>query len=263
MRSNWSTTPIRSPPVALTPTRRLISFYLRLKPDALIVRSIGWLQALSELGDVPPLYGDFALNATNTLSSSHFLSSGLARLTPGHDLNAEQLCSLARSIGPSAASQLEFIVHSHLTLFHTEHCVFARMLSGGSSIKDCGQPCERHSVSLRAPSGELHAVLADAGCRNTVFNGSAQSGAEFVDSFVAAGVGGLRVELLAESGAAHIAQLLEAYRSLAAPQTSPSERAAALGFLSSVPGGVTRGSLESRTERSRADMKPAAASLRS
>ena len=152
-------------------------------------------------------------------------------------------------------------MHSHLTLFHTEHCVFARMLSDGSSIKDCGQPCERHSVSLRAPSGEIHAVLADAGCRNTVFNGGAQSGADYVESLVAAGVGGLRVELLAESDAASIARLLEAYRTLASA-CAPAERAAALRVINASAGGTTRGSLEPRLERSRADMKQSAASLR-
>ena len=71
---------------------------------------------------------------------------------------------------------LEAIVHQHLPIFHTEHCVFCRFLSEGNSYLDCGRPCESESVHLRDANGKDHLVLADEGCRNTVFNAQAQSG---------------------------------------------------------------------------------------
>jgi len=71
---------------------------------------------------------------------------------------------------------LEVIVHQHLPIFHTEHCVFCRFLSDGDSYLDCGHPCESNAVHLRDGSGKDHLVLADEGCRNTVFNAQAQSG---------------------------------------------------------------------------------------
>ena len=74
------------------------------------------------------------------------------------------------------AARLEAIVHQHLPIFHTEHCVFCRFLSDGNSYLDCGHPCESNSVHLRDGSGKDHLVLADEGCRNTVFNAQAQSG---------------------------------------------------------------------------------------
>jgi hypothetical protein len=40
---------------------------------------------------LPPLRGDFSLNAANVLSARHLLALGLERLTPTHDLNAAQL----------------------------------------------------------------------------------------------------------------------------------------------------------------------------
>lgn len=55
--------------------------------------------------------------------------------------------------------------------------VFCRFLSSGNSYKDCGHPCEKHAVHLRDSQGSDHLVLADMGCRNTVFNAQAQSGA--------------------------------------------------------------------------------------
>ena len=68
-------------------------------------------------------------------------------------------------------------MHHHLPIFHTEHCVFARFLSDGNDFRDCGRPCERHTVHLRDAASADHLMLADEGCRNTVFNAAAQSGA--------------------------------------------------------------------------------------
>ena len=67
-------------------------------------------------------------------------------------------------------------MHQHLPIFHTEHCVFCRFLSDGNSYLDCGRPCESNSVHLRDCNGKDHLVVADEGCRNTVFNAQAQSG---------------------------------------------------------------------------------------
>ena len=45
------------------------------------------------------LRGDFSLNAANSLSARDFLSTGIARLTPTHDLNGLQIRDLALSLG--------------------------------------------------------------------------------------------------------------------------------------------------------------------
>jgi collagenase-like PrtC family protease len=272
---------VATPRVLKPDEERLSTFYLRLRADALLVRSIGMLQSLSALGGagaavtlpgstsggtvrVPALYGDFSLNAANTLTAAHFLTAGLARLTPAHDLNAQQLAALARSVGPSAANQLEVVVHQHLPVFHTEHCVFARQLSEGRSFRDCGHPCETHALHLRDPQGQDHRVLADAGCRNTVFNAAAQSGAADVATLAAACVGGLRVELL-DDPPHEVAPLLEAYRRLAEGRDAPKAVLAWLetrGDANGAKQGVTHGSLETRPERARADMKQTAAAGR-
>ena len=115
-------------------------------------------------------------------------SGGLARLTPSHDLSAKQLVALAEAVGPAAAASLEIVLHQHLPVFHTEHCVFCRFLSEGSNYSDCGHPCETNSLHLRDAQGHDHLVLADMGCRNTVFSAQAQSGVQFVPRLVRAGL---------------------------------------------------------------------------
>jgi len=80
-----------------------------------------------------------------------------------------------------------------------EHCVFCTFLSdGGTSIKNCGKPCDRHDVQLRDRVGQLHILKADVGCRNTLFNGRAQTGVGSVKGFQELGLSKFRIELLEE-----------------------------------------------------------------
>lgn len=189
---------------------RIWRFLLKLEADAILVRGLGLLHTLAQQapGEVPPLYGDYSLNATNALTVDHFLGLGLERLTPGHDLNAEQLCHLATC---GHAGSLELILHHHLPVFHTEHCVFCRFLSDGDNYTNCGRPCEEKHVHLRDHQGLEHVVLADMGCRNTVFNAQPQSGARHIPDFLQAGYRRFRVELL-EHKPEQVAPLVEHYR---------------------------------------------------
>ena len=289
---------VATPRVLKPDEERLILFYLKLGADALLVRSIGLLHQLTAIASgaapmpaglpagskLPALHGDFSLNAANTLSSALLLNGvsslsndaassmptrggALERLTPAHDLSGVQLAALARSVGPAAASRLEVVIHQHLPVFHTEHCLYARHLSDGNSYQDCGHPCERHTLTLRGPDGADNPVLADMGCRNTVFGGAAQGAAALpaaqLRALLSAGVGGARVELLEES-AADVAPLLSAYRRLLAAATSADDgalaaAAAAVDAVSQGRGGLQAGSLQARVEQKREHMKPTAA----
>ena len=160
------------------------------------MRSAGLLHLLR---DRPhrDLAGDFSLNAANVSSADEFLALGLVSLTPTHDLNAEQLADLARAVG---GDRIEAIVYQHLPVFHTEHCVFCRFLSTGTSYKDCGRPCEHHVVALGDDAGRAHPVMADVGCRNTVFGAEAQEASRHLDKWRAAGIAQFRLEFAHESG---------------------------------------------------------------
>ena len=88
-----------------------------------------------------------------------------------------------------------------MPLFHMEHCLFCAFLSDGHDHTDCGRPCEKHKVLLRDRSGSEHPLKADLGCRNTLFNGRAQTAAEALPQLMLAGVRQFRIELLQESAA--------------------------------------------------------------
>jgi len=265
---------VATPRILKPDEQRLSSYFLRLGADAMLIRSTGMLQVLEQAGGegawvdsvgvhIPPLLGDFSLNAANTLTADALLGSGLQRLTPTHDLNAQQIATMAKRLGERGAA-LEVVLHQHLPIFHMEHCVFCRFLSAGNSYRDCGHPCELNTVHLRDSEGKDHLVLADMGCRNTVFNAQAQSGIHYIDTLVGAGVRQFRVELVDEPPEL-VAPLLEGYAAVLRGEQSPDQL---WGWLQTVPDangnahGTTRGSLGVHKERSSRKMKPTAASLR-
>src|SRR5204862_3017213 len=113
-------------------------------------------------------------------------------------------------------------VHHHIPTFHTEHCVYAHLLSTGTDYKTCGRPCEHHQVALRDRVDLVHPVVVDVGCRNTVFNAQAQSAASLVPALLERGVQRFRIELVRET-AEEAARVYEAYRALVTGAITPAE----------------------------------------
>ncbi|MBK6429492.1 DUF3656 domain-containing protein [Candidatus Amarolinea dominans] len=226
---------VASPRVLKPNEQRIVSFLLRLE-CAILVRSTGLLMALQE-GAHPSLIGDFSLNAANVLTADAFLRRGLQRLTPTHDLNAAQVADLARGIG---ADKIEVVAYHHLPVFHTEHCVFCRFLSSGTSYKDCGHPCETHRVALRDVAGRSHAVMADVGCRNTVFGAEAQEASQHLEAWRQAGIQHWRLEFVHET-ADQVTRIAAAFNATLAGAASAFDLNRQLAHLA--PQGTTQGSL--------------------
>ncbi|HJQ27540.1 MAG TPA: DUF3656 domain-containing protein [Blastocatellia bacterium] len=226
---------VASPRVLKPGEARITDFLLKLD-CAIVVRPAGLLTALQERAH-SPLIGDFSLNAANRLSAEMFLQMGLARLTPTHDLNAAQIAELARQVGPQ---RIEAVAYHHLPVFYTEHCVFCRFLSTGTSYKDCGQPCEKHRVAVRDLNGRAHPVTADVGCRNTVFGAEAQEASRHLDQWLRAGIRHFRLEFVHES-AEQVAKITQAFQERLAGDSSSSQLHERLRRLA--PQGTTEGSL--------------------
>jgi len=122
-----------------------------------------------------------------------------------------------------------------------EHCLFAAILSKGKDPHSCGRPC-KHKAELRDRVGAEHPLLADAACRNTVFNASVQSAAEFLPDMLRLGLRHFRVEMLRESPM-EAQSLLECYARLLARMDDG--RATWRRLHALCPSGVIRGTLQS------------------
>ncbi|MCD1260788.1 U32 family peptidase [Paenibacillus athensensis] len=216
---------------------------LKLAPDAVLVRNTGavyyFLKKRREQpdGQHPLLIGDFSLNVANHKTAALFAEAGLDKVTPSYDLNIQQMVDLLRR---ADTSLLEVVIHQHMPMFHTEHCVYCTFLSEGTNYTNCGRPCEEHRVSLQDRVGMSHPVRVDEGCRNTVYNAIDQSGAEYLKHFLELGVRSFRVEFLEESPEL-VREVLDLYRRAMNGEISGTQVWKALKATNQL--GVTRGQL--------------------
>jgi putative protease len=163
------------------------------RPAGVLIRNLGAIAHFRGKG--LSLRGDFSLNVANPLAAAFLVEQGLDRLTVSYDLTFEQILAL---LAYSPSDRYELTLHQHMPMFHMEHCVFAAFLSNGTDYTNCGRPCDRHRVEVRDRVGLTHLVKADVGCRNTVFNARAQTGAQYFVRLQRAGLRYFRVELLDE-----------------------------------------------------------------
>ncbi|MBL9137880.1 MAG: U32 family peptidase [Verrucomicrobiales bacterium] len=197
-----------APPRITKPGEDWILQWVRTaQPDGILARNYDHLREFRDLERV----GDFSLNIANRWTAEYFLERhGLHRVTASYDLNADQLEALLRASPPH---WFEVTLHQHMPMFHMEHCLFCAFLSKGKDYHDCGRPCDRHQVHLKDRVGATHPIKADAGCRNTVFNARAQTGAEHAGRLIGAGARVFRLEMLNETPS-EVGRLIDRYRRL-------------------------------------------------
>ncbi len=188
--------------------------------------------------------GDFSLNVANPLTAEYFLQRyGLERVTASYDLNITQLEALLQTAPPA---WFDITIHQHMPMFHMEHCVFCAFLSTGKDYRDCGRPCDKHRVALRDRVGAELPLRADAGCRNTVFNNRAQTGAEYVSRLLDLGARSFRVEFVNEPPD-EVARTLTHYAQLLRGEISGDALWRELKLIHQL--GVTRGQMEAAPQR--------------
>lgn len=239
---------VASPRILKPAEQNVIRFLLSLDCE-IVVRSGGLLYDLvNQKNDeakngsqsdskMPRLIGDFSLNAANAMSAWQYLDMGVSRITPTYDLNAQQITELADWV-PSPA--LEVIAYSHLPVFHTEHCVFCRFLSDGTDNTNCGHPCEKHQVAVRDAQGRSHAVMADVGCRNTIFGAEAQTDPKSIAAWQAAGISNFRLEFVHQTSQ-QVETITSAFGKFFASEINANELANILAKSS--PQNISEGSL--------------------
>ncbi|MFY0542529.1 DUF3656 domain-containing U32 family peptidase [Brevibacillus sp. H7] len=217
----------------------VLALIARSKPDAILVRNTGalyyYMSRRHELNI--PLIGDFSLNVANHKTVGLFLECGLERVTASYDLNIQQMLDLLKH---SDTSKIELVIHQHMPMFHTEHCVYCTFLSEGTDHTNCGTPCESHRISLKDRVGFSHPVRVDTGCRNTVYNAIDQSGAEYLNEFKKLGVCSYRVEFLEEEPE-RVQEVIRLYRQALRGEVSGTHVWKTLKATNQL--GVTRGQL--------------------
>jgi U32 family peptidase len=203
--------------------------------DGYLVRNYDHLQYFADRRCI----GDFSLNVANGITADYFKQKyKLERLTASYDLNINQLDDFLYSAPPD---WFDITIHQHMPMFHMEHCVFCAFLSEGTDFTNCGRPCDQHEVKLRDRVGTEHILQADAGCRNTLFNGKAQTGAEHIQRLIDSGAKYFRIDFLDEKPQ-EIDRTIHHYQQLLRGEINGIQLWQVLQLQSQL--GVTRGTIE-------------------
>jgi U32 family peptidase len=235
--SNARTLWVAPPRMYKTGEDWIIEKLLESGADGYLARNHEHLRALSG----QRMRGDFSLNVANPLTADWLTERwGLERLTASYDLNNLQLMELLKH---SPTDRFEITLHQHMPMFHMEHCVFCAFLTRGKDFRDCGRPCDTRQITIKDRVDMYHPLKADAGCRNTVFNAKAQTGADYVQEFIDGGVNAFRIEFLNES-ADEVVKSMDRYERLLQSEISGNELWRELKLINQL--GVTRGTMRNR-----------------
>jgi putative protease len=93
--------------------------------------------------------------------------------------------------------------------------------------------------------GAEHPLKADAGCRNTVYNSRAQTGAEFAARLMALGARSFRIEFLNETND-ELQRTVRCYQQLMRGEITGAELWREFKFINQL--GVTRGQMETAAQ---------------
>jgi U32 family peptidase len=214
----------------------LFGYLARQGADGILVRNAGGMRYCAGRGI--PFVADFSMNAANPLTVELLKGRGASRVTASYDLNVDQLLDL---LDATPASWLEVVIHQQIPMFHMEHCVYCAFLSPGTDKTNCGRPCDHHDVKLKDRTGVEHPLKADVGCRNTLYNATPQTAAEYLPRLIARGARHLRIEFL-DDDAASVGRTITLYREVLEGKRDPRKLWRDLKATGKY--GVTRGPLE-------------------
>ena len=161
------------------------------QPDGLLVRNLAGAAFCA--AQQIPFVADSTLHAANPWTVAWLHQLGACRVTTAGELDREKLLAL---VAASRAEQLEVVVHQHLPMFHTEHCIYCAAEIAGADRAHCQRPCRHRDVRLRDRLGVEHPVRADACCRNTVYHAQPRSLLDLVPELRRRGVKHFRIDLL-------------------------------------------------------------------
>ncbi len=136
---------------------------LNARPDEILARNLE--EVFLGVERQIPVIADFSFNVTNDFSFRQLLDWGVARITPGPDLDDKHLAALAERV---PAEKMEQILVGRIPLFTAEHCFWrANIVKPG---KPCERICQRQRLKLRDRYGAVHGIRSDIFCRMIVEN---------------------------------------------------------------------------------------------
>lgn len=186
----------------------LISSSLRdvasLKPDGVVAGNYGTLNLLLEAG-VAPVYADYFLNVTNSISLQTLRRLGVKGVTLSPELTIKQISSMLKN-----GVEVECVVHGPLELMVSEHCVARSALCPEGQ---CSAPCLKSHLYLEDEKGFRFPLAFDQNCRMHLLNSRDLCMIDALDRLAEAGVKVARLDCRVKD-LGYVGEVVKAYRSV-------------------------------------------------
>ncbi len=175
-----------------------------LKPDGVLTGNYGTLNLFLEAG-VVPVYVDYFLNVTNSLSLAKLKELGVKGVTLSPELNIKQISSLSKE-----GVFIECMAHGPLELMVSEHCVARSILCTEGR---CSAPCLKMSFYLRDDKGFRFPLAFDQNCRMHILNSRDLCMVDALDRLADVGVKVARLDCRA-GDIGYVKEVVKAYVSV-------------------------------------------------
>lgn len=208
-RSSGRTWWAAAPRVQLPGEEDWVERFVSLQPQGVLARNLANLRRAREFA--LPAIADYSLNAVNDLSADWLLEIGAGRIAVGLDAGASEIVEMLRFVPGQC---IEMIVHAHLPMFHTAHCMYRAARQDRSVPDRCQSLCQKGIWRLRDRKGFEHPMSSDLACRNTVFQAVPQSAIESMPRMLHCGVRRFRVEASIGLAPSTLAAVARVYQSV-------------------------------------------------
>lgn len=167
--------------------QRDLALFAEIKPDAIMIANLGIINLVRSMA--LPVYGDYTLNAFNSITIEFLRNQGLSGITLSPELNFGQI----ENLSARSRVDLECIVHGHLTLMVSEYCAVGSFL-GQLQTGQCNQACLHGRYLLKDRMNETFPVVTDQYCRMHILNAKELSLLPHTPKFGSYGIRRIRIE---------------------------------------------------------------------
>lgn len=174
-----------------------------LKPDGVIAGNYGTLNLLLE-ASVAPVYADYFLNITNSVSLSVLRRLGIRGVTLSPELTLKQISSMRKG-----GVEVECLAHGLLELMVSEHCTARSVFHPEGR---CDRPCFKLSLFIEDERGFRFPLAFDQNCRMHVLNSRDLCMIDALGKLAEAGINVVRLDCRARSSS-YVEEVVRAYRS--------------------------------------------------
>lgn len=162
--------------------KRHLELLAELKPDAIIIASIGAMRLAKEIAPNIPIHVSTQANILNYLDALAYKQLGAKRIVVARELGLKDVCDIAKNVD----IEIEAFVHGSMCFAYSGRCLISAVQSGRrSNLGACANDC-RFPYELYAKNKENNALfkIVEDDLGTHIFNSKDLKLVEYIDKIM-------------------------------------------------------------------------------